>query len=151
MAKDKITISNRKAFRDFHIEKTYEAGIELKGDEVKSIRNGRANLKGSFAKIEGNEIFLHNMHITHYEFSCEETDPVRKRKLLFHKSEIRQIIIKLEQQGYSLVPLKVYFKHKYAKVEIGLGKGKKFYDKRREIKEKEVKRELDRVVRHKNK
>ncbi|MBD3426409.1 MAG: SsrA-binding protein SmpB [Candidatus Omnitrophica bacterium] len=142
-------VTNRQAYRDFHIEKTYEAGLELFGNEVKSLRTGNANLKGSFCRIEGGEIFVHNMHISPYDFSSDETDPVRPRKLLLHRAQIRSLGIKLAQQGYTLVPLKVYFKRGYAKMEIGLGKGKKLYDKRQALKEKQVKREMDRIMRHK--
>ena len=151
MPENKATISNKQARRDFHIEKTYEAGLELFGNEVKSVRAGKANLKGSFARIERGEVFLYDMHITPYKYSQEEVDPVRSRKLLLHKKEIAYIEVKLTQQGYALVPLKVYFKRSYAKVEIGLGKGKKLYDKRHALKEKQAKREVERVLRHKNK
>ncbi len=143
-------VTNRQAFRDFHIEKTFEAGVELFGDEVKSLRAGKANLKGSFCRIEKGEVFIFNMHISPYEFSSDETDPVRPRKLLLHKNEIKHLNVKLAQQGYALVPLKVYFKRGYAKVEIGLGKGKKLYDKRHALKEKQAKREISRAMRHKN-
>ncbi|MFC1548844.1 SsrA-binding protein SmpB [Candidatus Omnitrophota bacterium] len=151
MPKDiKNIVTNRQAFRDFHIEKKFEAGIELFGNEVKSLRAGKANLKGSFCRIEKGEVFVFNMHINPYEFSSDETDPVRPRKLLLHKSEIGHIDIKLTQQGYALVPIRVYIKRGYAKIEIGLGKGKKHYDKRHALKEKQAKREIDRVMRHKN-
>lgn len=146
----KSVVTNRQAYRDFHIEKTYEAGIELFGNEVKSLRAGKANLKGSFCRIEKGEVFIFNMHINPYEFSSEETDPVRGRKLLLHKSEIKHLEVKLAQQGYALVPIKVYFKRGYAKMEIGLGRGKKLYDKRHALKEKQAKREIDRAMRHKN-
>ncbi|MGB2601379.1 MAG: SsrA-binding protein SmpB [Candidatus Omnitrophota bacterium] len=147
---NKSVVTNRQAYRDFHIEKTYEAGIELFGNEVKSLRAGKANLKGSFCRIEKGEVFLSNMHVNPYEFSSEETDPVRERKLLLHKSEIKHLEVKLAQQGYALVPIKVYFKRSYAKIEIGLGIGKKLYDKRHALKEKQAKREIDRAMRHKN-
>ncbi|MBU1851533.1 MAG: SsrA-binding protein SmpB, partial [Candidatus Omnitrophica bacterium] len=110
-------------------------------------RAGEANLKGSFAKVDGEEIVLHNMHISPYEFSRDEQDPLRPRKLLLHRSEIRAIITKIAQRGYTLVPLKVYFRRGYAKVEIGLARGKKQYDKRASLKEKQVRREVDREVR----
>jgi SsrA-binding protein len=151
MAKENNSVvTNRQAYRDFHIEKTFEAGIELFGKEVKSLRAGKANLKGSFCRIEKGEVFILNMHISPYEFSSDETDPVRPRKLLLHKNEIKHLNVKLAQQGYSLVPIKVYFKRAYAKVEIGLGKGKKLYDKRRALKEKQAKREISRAMRHKD-
>ena len=146
----KIVATNRQALRDFHIEKKFETGIELSGNEVKSLRAGKVNLKGSFARIENGECFLYNAHINPYEYSREESDPLRKRKLLLHKAQIRQLDIKLSQRGYALVPVKIYFKGSYAKVEIGLGKGKKLYDKRVALKEKQAKREIDRALRHKN-
>ncbi|NQT33193.1 MAG: SsrA-binding protein SmpB [Candidatus Omnitrophica bacterium] len=147
MAKEKAVITNRQARRDYHIEKTYEAGLQLKGNEVKSLRAGNANLKGSFAKIENGELFLVNMHIGPYEFSQEEYDPLKPRKLLLHKTEIKQLITKLNQQGFTLVPLKVYFTRGYAKVEIALAQGKKFHDKRHALKEKQVKREMEKESR----
>jgi len=148
--KRKITITNRQALRDFHIDRGYEAGIMLKGNEVKSLRAGGANLKGSFAKIENEELFIYNMHIDPYEYSREECDPLRKRKLLLNKSEIKQLDMKTSQQGFTLVPIKVYFCRGYAKIEIALAKGKRQYDKRKALKEKQVKREIEREVRHKN-
>lgn len=150
MAENRILVTNRQALRDFHIEKTYEAGIELLGNEVKSLRAGKANLKGSFARVDDGQIFLFNMHISPYEYSLAETNPVRVRKLLLHKAQIIQIMGKLTQKGYTLVPLKVYFTRKYAKVEIGLGKGKNLYDKRQDIKKGEVQREIKRAMNAKN-
>ncbi len=151
MTKDQPTISNRQAFHDFYIEKAYEAGLQLHGNEVKSIREGKANLKGSFAKIDKGEIYIVGMHINPYKYSRDDYDPLRPRKLLLRKPEIRQIQIKLEMEGYTLVPLKVYFKRGYAKVEVALGKGKKLHDKRQTIKEKQAKREIDRAMRHRSK
>lgn len=144
---NKAIVTNRQALRDFHIEKTYEAGIQLFGNEVKSLRAGKANLKGSFARMDHDEVFLYNMHISPYEYSCEETNPLRVRKLLLHKAQIMQIIGKLSQKGYTLVPLKVYFANRYVKVEIGLGKGKRMYDKRQDIKKSEAQREIKRAMR----
>ena len=137
MANEKIITTNRQASRDYYIEKKYEAGIELKGNEVKSLRNGNANLKGSFAKFEGSELILCNMHISHYEYSQEEYNPLRERKLLLHRKELNQIRVKSLQQGYAIIPLKVYLRRGYVKVEIALGRGKKFYDKREALKRKE--------------
>ncbi len=151
MDKENTVINNRQALRDFHIEKTYEAGIQLKGNEVKSLRLGEANLKGSFAKIENGELFLINMHISPYKFTREETDPLRPRKLLLNKSELGHLFVKISQKGYSIIPMKVYFKRGYAKVELGLGKGKKLYDKRTDIKEKQANRETQRALRERNK
>lgn len=150
MAENRILVSNRQALRDFHIEKTYEAGIELFGNEVKSLRAGKANLKGSFARVDNGEVFLYNMHISPYEYSHDETNPIRMRKLLLHKAQIMQIVGKLTQKGYTLVPLKVYFTKKYAKVEIGLGRGKNLYDKRQDIKKSEAQREMKRAMNNKN-
>ena len=134
------TITNREASRDFNLEKAYEAGIQLRGDEVKSIRIGKANLKGSFVRLDGTEVFVFGMHITPYKFAREEHDPIRPRKLLLNKIEIKQISIKLSREGYTLVPTKVYFKRGYAKMEIALAKGKKLHDKRAALKEKQANR-----------
>ncbi len=150
MEEKKVIISNRQATRDFDIEKTYEAGIQLFGSEVKSIRAGKANLKGSFARIDNGQAMIFNMHINPYEFSREETDPVRTRKLLLHKAQIIQIDTKLKLKGYTLVPLKVYFTKRYVKVEIGLGKGRDLYDKRQQIKKGEAAREMKRALHDKN-
>ena len=148
--KKKAVVTNRKAFRDYFIEETYEAGLALKGSEVKSLRGGQANLKGSFACVEKGEIFIHGMHITPYKYSQDEYNPTRKRKLLLHKREIEKIIIKSLQQGQTIVPLKIYFSRGYAKIEIALARGKKHYDKRTALKKQEAKREIDRALRHKN-
>ena len=149
MAKDKrVLVTNRKALHDYHIEKTFEAGLQLKGSEVKSLRNGKANLKGTFARIEKGELFLYGMHISPYEFARDDYDPTRTRKLLLHKAQIRQLAQKSEQQGYTLVPLKVYFSRGYAKMEIAIARGKKHYDKRSAIKEKQAKRDIQRALRH---
>ena len=151
MGQIKIINTNRQARRDFHIEKAFEAGIQLQGNEVKSLRNGNANLKGSFAKFENSELFLYNMHIGPYEYSRDDYNPLRVRKLLLHKTEISQIILKISQQGYSLVPLKIYFKRGYAKVEVALAHGKKARDKRIDLKEKQAKREIDRALSNRRK
>ncbi len=148
--KRKTAITNRQALRDYHVHRTYEAGLILQGNEVKSLRAGGASLKGSFAKIDEGELFVYNMHINPYEYSRDEYDPLRRRKLLLHKSEIKQLEVKSTQQGFALVPIKVYFHRGYAKMEIALAKGKKLYDKRKSLKEKQVKREIDRAIRHKN-
>jgi len=151
MAKVKPVVSNKQALRDFNVEKVFEAGIQLFGSEVKSLRAGKANLKGSFARIEGGEVFLYNMHISPYEFSQDETDPLRPKKLLLNKAEIRHLVVKVSQQGYTLVPLKVYFRRGYAKVEIAVARGKKLYDKRAALKEKQVRREMDKHLHHRRK
>lgn len=141
------TIENRKARFDYHIDETYEAGIALRGTEVKSIRAGKASLQESFAFLNQGEIWLKNMYIKPYEFgSYHNHEERRERKLLLKKKEIREIDKGLNQKGYTLVPLKLYFKGGYAKVLIGLAKGKKQFDKRDTIKEKDVRREMDRKV-----
>ena len=140
-------LKNRKARHEFHIEETYEAGIVLKGSEVKSIRAGKASLAESFAYMKNGEVWLKEMYIKPYEFaSYQNHDERRERKLLLKKSEIREIDKAINQKGYALVPLKLYFKGGYAKILIGLAKGKKQYDKREDIKEKDVRRELDRKI-----
>ncbi len=150
MAKEnKAVVTNRQALRDYYIEKAFEAGIELRGNEVKSLRAGKANLKGSFARIEKGELYIYNLHISPYKYSREDYDPLRPRKLLLHKTEIRHMEIKSSQQGYTLVPLKIYFKRGYAKIEVAVARGKKFYDKRRALKEKQAKKEMDRALRKK--
>ncbi|ELK48007.1 SsrA-binding protein SmpB [Halobacillus sp. ACCC02827] len=143
----KTLAQNKKARHDYHIEETFEAGIVLQGTEIKSIRNGRLNLKDSFARINKGEVFLHNMHISPYEQgNIFNHDPTRARKLLLHRKEINQLIGQTQQKGYSVVPLKVYIKNGVAKVLIGLGKGKKKYDKREDLKQKQQKREIDRAM-----
>ena len=143
-------VSNRKAWRDYFILETLEAGIELKGSEIKSLRKRRANLKDSFARIEKNEIFLYNLHISPYEFARrDEVDPARARKLLVRKSQIRDLLGKTSQKSLTLVPLRIYLKKGIAKVEIALAKGKKFFDKREALKQKEARREIDRALRKK--
>lgn len=138
---------NKKARHDFTIEETFEAGIVLQGTEIKSIRNGRINLKDSFARVNNGEVFLHNMHISPYEQgNIHNHEPTRARKLLLHRKQINQLIGQTQQKGYSLVPLKVYIKNGVAKVLIGLGRGKKKYDKREDLKRKQQKREIDRAI-----
>jgi len=146
-----IEINNRKAKYDYEIEDTLEAGIVLTGTEIKSIRNGKANLKDSYAIIKNNEIFLLNMHISHYEqgniFNHDET---RTRKLLLHKKEILKLKQKLELAGFTLVPIKLYFKNSKAKILLGVAKGKKNYDKRETIKKRDIERDLKKNLKDKN-
>ena len=146
-----IEINNRKAKYDYEIEDTLEAGIVLTGTEIKSIRNGKANLKDSYAIIKNNEIFLLNMHISHYEqgniFNHDET---RTRKLLLHKKEILKLKQKLELAGFTLVPIKLYFKNSKAKILLGVAKGKKTYDKREAIKKRDIERDLKKNLKDKN-
>ena len=145
----KIVCENRKARHDYFIHETYEAGIVLVGTEVKSLRAGKANLKDSFAKIKNNEIFLDNMHISPYEQgNIFNHDPLRARKLLMHKREILKLKDKIEKEGYTLIPLKMYFKGSILKVLIGLAKGKKSYDKREAIKKRDTEREMQKIIKY---
>jgi SsrA-binding protein len=140
----KVVCRNKKASFDYFIEERYEAGMVLLGPEVKSLREGRANLVDSYARLKKGGVYLHNMHISPYPHAhYMEIDPARTRKLLMHKREIKRLIGKTEERGYSLIPLKVYFKSGWVKVELGLAKGKRKVDKRRAIKEKDLKREMD--------
>jgi SsrA-binding protein len=142
---EKTVASNKKAFYDYHIEEKYEAGISLLGTEVKSLRAGKANLKESYVIIKDGEAFLFNCHISPYSHgNINNHEPLRTRKLLLHKKEIAKLWGKISQQGLTLIPLKIYFKHGRAKVEIGLAKGKRQYEKRSSVKEKEAKREIER-------
>jgi SsrA-binding protein len=143
----KIVAQNRKAFHDYSIEETVEAGIVLAGTEVKSLREGNANLKDSYVLVKGSEVFLLNCHISPYTHgNIMNHDPVRTRKLLLHKKEIEKLQGKAAQKGYSLIPLKIYFKDSRAKVEIGLARGKKQYEKRETIKKREADREIERAM-----
>ncbi|WP_082233436.1 SsrA-binding protein SmpB [Halobacillus massiliensis] len=143
----KTIAQNKKAGHDYFIEETFEAGIVLQGTEIKSIRAGRVNLKESFARIHNGEVFIHNMHISHYEQgNIYNHDPTRARKLLLHRKQISQLIGATQQKGYALVPLKIYIKNGVAKLLLGLGRGKKKYDKREDLKRKQVNREIDRAI-----
>lgn len=145
----KIICKNRKARFNFHVEDTYEAGIALVGSEVKSLRNGKANLTDSYAKFRRGEAFLVGVHISPYEQSNRTNhDPLRERKLLLHKTQIKKLVGKVTERGYSLVPLKMYFKNGKAKVLLGLAKGKKAYDKRDSIRKKDQRRELERLLKY---
>jgi SsrA-binding protein len=144
---DNLLISNRKARHDYFILDTWEAGIVLEGPEVKSLREGHANLQDSYARVEQGEAWLHGMHVKPYEFSRAELDPVRRRKLLLHHHEIDEVARKTAEKGLTLVPLRVYLKDGRAKVEIGLAKGKRNYDKRQVLAERDAKRETERALR----
>jgi SsrA-binding protein len=147
MSGKKIACTNRKARRDYFLLDRYEAGMVLTGTEVKSLRDGKAALKDSYAGIEGEEIFLHNMHISPYTHgNISNHDPTRTRKLLMHKREIRRLIGKIQEKGLSLIPVTVYFVRGKAKVELALAKGKRQYDKRQDIKEREEKREIEKAM-----
>lgn len=145
----KIVTQNRKAYHDYHIEQTLEAGIQLVGTEVKSLREGRVNLKDSYVMIRDSELFLLNCHISQYSHgNIMNHDPLRTRKLLVHRREIERLKGKVQQKGYALIPLKVYFKGPFAKVEIGLAKGKREYEKRDTIKEREDKKAIERAMKN---
>ena len=147
----KIAAQNRKAFHDYFVEDRYEAGIELFGTEVKSIRAGTVNLKDAYCSIKDGELMVHGMHISPYEKgNIFNRDPLRVRRLLMHKREIRHLHELVKQDGYTLVPLSVYFKNARVKVQIGLCKGKKNYDKRASIASRDAKREIARTLRERN-
>ena len=147
----KIVATNKKARHDFFIEDTYEAGIELSGTEVKSIRAGKVNLRDSYAQVKDGEMFLHNVHISPYEQgNIFNKDPLRPKKLMMHKYEINKLVGKIKEKGLTLVPLQVYFKGSLVKVEIGLARGKKLYDKRDDIAKRDQKREHEREVKIQN-
>jgi len=147
MKKDtiKLVCQNRKAYFDYFIDEVIEAGIVLSGPEVKSIRLGKVNINDGFARIQKGEVYLHNAHISPYPFTpLESFDPTRTRKLLLHRREIKRLIGKTEEKGYTLIPLKLYFRDQYVKVELGLAKGKKKYDKRETIRRRDEEREMQR-------
>ena len=147
----KIAAQNRKAFHEYFVEERFEAGIELAGTEVKSIRAGALNLKDAFCIAKDGEIYVYGMHISPYEKgNIFNKDPVRPRRLLMHKREIRKLHDLQKQDGYALIPLSLYFKDSRVKVELGLCKGKKNYDKRDAIAKRDAKREMDRAMREKN-
>ncbi len=150
---EKVAATNRQARHDYHILETLETGIVLKGTEIKSIRAGKINLKDSYARIEKGEIWVYNMHISPYEYGNRENhDPLRNRKLLLHKSEITRLVGKVKEKGLTLVPLKVYFNPQgKAKLELALAKGKKLYDKRDDLVERETAREVDRALKERQK
>ena len=154
MAKEKgsrLLANNKKAYHDYFIEETYEAGIALHGTEVKSLRMGKCSIKESFVRIENEEVYIYGMHISPYEKgNIFNRDPLRVKKLLLHKSEIRKMKGKIAEKGYTLVPLKVYFNRSLVKVEIGLAKGKKLYDKRQDIAKKDQRREAERDFKVRN-
>ena len=154
MAKEKgsrLIANNKKAYHDYFIEETYEAGIALHGTEVKSLRMGKCSIKESIVRIENEEVYIYGMHISPYEKgNIFNRDPLRVKKLLLHKSEIRKMKGKIAEKGYTLVPLKVYFNRSLVKVEIGLAKGKKLYDKRQDIAKKDQRREAERDFKVRN-
>lgn len=147
---DPTIASNRKAYHDYFIDESYETGVVLTGSEIKSIRNGRVNLRGGYAQIKNGEIWMHDVHISPYEQSgiLFNHEPTRPRKLLLHRREIERLRGHLNQQGLTLVPLRMYFKGRVAKVELGLARGKKTYDKRDAIAERDAKRQIERAMRN---
>ena len=143
----KVVCQNRKAYHDYFIEETVESGVALLGTEVKSLREGKANLKDSYVLIKEREAFLLKCHISPYSHgNILNHDPLRTRKLLMHREEIDRLSSKAATKGYTLIPLKIYFKDSYAKVKIGVAKGKRLYEKREKIKEREAKRAIERVM-----
>ena len=153
MAKEakKLIANNKKAFHDYFIEDKYEAGIALAGTEVKSLRLGKCSVKEAFIRIENGEVYIYNMHISPYEKgNIFNKDPLRIKKVLLHRSEIRKMEGQIAQKGYTIVPLNVYFKGSLVKVEIGLAKGKKLYDKRHDIAKKDQNREAQRQFKIRN-
>ena len=147
----KLIANNKKAYHDYFIEEKYEAGISLHGTEVKSLRMGKCSIKESFIRIENGEVLIYGMHISPYEKgNIFNKDPLRVKKLLLHKQEINKMLGKIAEKGYTLVPLRVYFKGSLAKVEIGLAKGKKLYDKRQDIAKKDARREAERDFKIRN-
>jgi SsrA-binding protein len=148
----KLIAQNKKAYHDYHIEETFEAGIVLTGTEVKSLRAGRANLRDSYATVREGELFLVGVHISPYEQgNVFNHEPTRDRKLLAHRREIQRLFGKVQRSGYTLVPTKMYFKDGRAKVEIGLAKGKATYDKRQDIAKKDAQRDIERAFRDRHK
>lgn len=147
----KLIANNKKAFHDYFIEDTYEAGIALAGTEVKSLRMGKCSIKEGFIRVERGEVFIYGMNISPYEKgNIFNKDPLRERKLLMHRYEINKLKGKIQEKGYTLVPLQVYFKGSLVKVEIGLARGKKLYDKRADIAKKDQRRELEKEFKVKN-
>lgn len=153
MSKDsyKLVANNKKAYHDYFIEDTYEAGITLAGTEVKSLRMGKCSIKESFIKIEKGEVLIYGMHISPYEKgNLFNKDPLRVRKLLLHRKQINKLMGQIAEKGYTLVPLKVYFTGSLAKIEVGLAKGKKLYDKRQDIAKKDQRREAEKDFKVRN-
>jgi SsrA-binding protein len=150
MAKGSSVITiNRKAFHDYHIQESLEAGIVLKGSEIKSIRLGKVNLSDAYAKPENGELWLHNSHIASYDAASYNThEPIRPRKLLLHRKEIDILAGKVMQKGLTLVPLRLYIKHGVVKLELGVARGKKVYDKREAIARRDAEREMERALKH---
>ena len=150
MSERQSITKNKKAFFDFHIFDKYEAGIVLTGTEIKSIRQGKVNLKESYAGIKNGEVFIYSMHISPYEHgNIYNKDPLRTRKLLLNKKEINKLIGKIQTKGYTLIPVSLYFKDSLVKLELGIGKGKKLYDKREDIAKKDAERRMQHALKNK--
>jgi len=146
----KIIATNRKAKHEYYIDDEFEAGIVLKGTEVKSLRMGKTNLKDSYARVKNNEVFIHQLHIGEYPYAhYDNHEPLRVRKLLFHKREIKRLYGKTKEKGLALIPLNIYFKGGKIKLTIALARGKRKYDKREIIKKRDEKREMDRAIKNK--
>ena len=142
----KVVVSNRKARHEYHVLQTHEAGMVLQGTEVKSLRNGKANLQDAFARFDGGELWLHNLHISPYEQGNRfNHDPLRARKLLLQRRELRKLVGQVEQQGLTLVPLDIYFRRGIAKITLALVRGKKLHDKRDDLRKKDAEREMERA------
>jgi len=149
MPTNRVLVDNRKAWHDYEIMETLEAGLVLTGTEIKSLRGGKGNLRDSYARVEGHEIWIHRLHISPYaQGNRENVDPLRPRKALLHREEIRRLIGKTREKGLALIPLKIVLSHGLAKVELGLARGKRMYDKREAIAERETDRERERVLKH---
>lgn len=146
----KVVCRNKRAAHDYFITETYEAGMVLTGSEVKSLRQGKANLSDGYAQVVGEEVLLYNVHISPYSHAHYEQDPTRTRKLLLHRQELKRLIGKIREKGFTLIPTKIYFKNGWAKVELALAKGKKLYDKRETLKRKEEEREIAKRYRDQN-
>jgi SsrA-binding protein len=143
---DQVVITNRKARHEYFVLESFECGVVLRGAEVKSIRHGRTNLQDAYARVEDGEVWLYGMHVSPYEFSRADLDPVRRRKLLLHHKEIMELTRATEEKGVTLVPLRVYFKDGRCKVEIAIARGKARYDKRQAIATRDAQRETDRIL-----
>jgi SsrA-binding protein len=151
-AEGKNLAQNRKAYHDYFIEETFEAGIVLTGTEIKSVRKGTANLRDAYARVENGEVWLHNMHISPYEQGNRfNHEPLRTRKLLLHRSEIRKMIGSVKEQGLTLIPTRLYLRNGFCKIELGLAKGKKLHDKREATKKRDANREIEKALRERQK
>jgi SsrA-binding protein len=145
-----VVAVNRKARHDYNIEESFEAGIVLTGSEIKSVRAGRVNLRGSFARVVNDEVLLYDAHISPYDQAYEQHNPTRPRKLLLHRREINRMLGLVQQKGLTLVPLRIYFKGRRAKVELGVARGKKTYDKREDIAKRDAQRDIERAMKSRN-